>query len=340
MKRKICEFCNKNEFEVTAPNRKYCDGCRKIYYKKKDIGIYKILNKLNGKVYIGQSKRLSVRINSHKRALRNNAHDNIHLQKAFNKYGEDSFEYIIIEECTDDILTDRELFWINYYNSHNREYGYNLAMPDESIEKFIMPQESRDKLREKRLIFDDDELISYLQEYYYHYGKVPVQRDLIGNGFPSYAVYVKHFGNFKNALIESDLYDFVENKKLFNREEYTKEDVYNKFKKFVEKYKRFPNSVELRDTVKCDLPTTRIVLKHYDSINDLKREFGLDDETMKIKEKEESIRMLIDLFNKDKKVTARSIDKSNITRSGKFYRNNFGTLAKACEIAGIPYALQ
>lgn len=58
--------------------------------------IYEIRNTINGKRYIGCSKNISTRFIKHKSRLKNNNHKNIYLQNAYNKYGEDNFEYNIL----------------------------------------------------------------------------------------------------------------------------------------------------------------------------------------------------------------------------------------------------
>jgi group I intron endonuclease len=60
-------------------------------------GIYKIINKIDGKYYVGSSQNIRNRLNKHKLYLKKNAHWNKHLQNAYNKYGIDTFEYIIVE---------------------------------------------------------------------------------------------------------------------------------------------------------------------------------------------------------------------------------------------------
>lgn len=66
-------------------------------YKYKS-GIYGIRNKINNKIYVGQtSMRFLKRYHHHVWKLKNNSHDNKHLQNAWNKYGEENFEYIILE---------------------------------------------------------------------------------------------------------------------------------------------------------------------------------------------------------------------------------------------------
>ena len=54
------------------------------------VGIYKLTNLSNGKIYIGQSVNVEDRIYKHKMALKGNYHKNDHLQKAWNKYGKNS----------------------------------------------------------------------------------------------------------------------------------------------------------------------------------------------------------------------------------------------------------
>ena len=62
-------------------------------------GIYKILNKINGRVYIGSSKKLEKRLNRHKYELKKGVHHNKFLQNDFNKLGKDfsNIEFSIIE---------------------------------------------------------------------------------------------------------------------------------------------------------------------------------------------------------------------------------------------------
>ena len=62
-------------------------------------GIYKIINKINGKYYVGSSKDIiNSRWSYHRKCLRGKYHKNDYLQKAWNKYGESNFDFIIVEE--------------------------------------------------------------------------------------------------------------------------------------------------------------------------------------------------------------------------------------------------
>lgn len=64
-------------------------------------GIYRIVNKLNGKSYIGSSVRLERRWSEHRLLLRNNKHHSPHLQRSWNKHGEENFAFEIILDVED-----------------------------------------------------------------------------------------------------------------------------------------------------------------------------------------------------------------------------------------------
>lgn len=84
------------------------------------IGIYKITNKNNGKMYIGQSNDIQRRFQEHQTKGKNSR---IPLDKEIAELGKDAFTYEIIEECSIDKLNEREAYWEVYYNS--RVNGYN-----------------------------------------------------------------------------------------------------------------------------------------------------------------------------------------------------------------------
>ena len=88
------------------------------------IGIYKIENQINGKVYIGQSINIARRWKEHRSRANNN---DTPLYRAINKYGLENFTFEILEECSVSELNEKEIYWIKYYNSTNRNIGYNLT---------------------------------------------------------------------------------------------------------------------------------------------------------------------------------------------------------------------
>ena len=71
-------------------------------------GIYKLANKINGNFYIGSSKNLELRWKQHKYNLKRKKHINIILQRSWDKYGEKSFDFEIIEYCKKEKLFEKE----------------------------------------------------------------------------------------------------------------------------------------------------------------------------------------------------------------------------------------
>lgn len=91
-------------------------------------GIYKILNKVNGKFYVGSSTNITKRWWTHKTELKSGKHCNIHLQSSWNLHGENSFEFSIVEQLSENIsdeeLKDKEQVyldecWDNGVNCYN-----------------------------------------------------------------------------------------------------------------------------------------------------------------------------------------------------------------------------
>ena len=88
--------------------------------------IYKITNKVNDKVYIGQTiQTLKKRFNGHCCYSKSDRSTNMYIKRAIHKYGRDNFSIELIEECLLEELNDKEKYWIAYYDSYNN--GYNLT---------------------------------------------------------------------------------------------------------------------------------------------------------------------------------------------------------------------
>lgn len=86
------------------------------------MGIYKI-NFLNGKSYIGLSIDIKRRMAEHNSP----SEDKTPCDKAINKYGKIT-EVEILEFINDkNLLQERERYWISYYQTNNKEKGYNLT---------------------------------------------------------------------------------------------------------------------------------------------------------------------------------------------------------------------
>lgn len=316
-----------------------------FYYDEEDYsGIYIISNVINNKVYIGQSRDLSSRIRSHKKDLRGKYHRNRYLQSSWNKYGEENFSFNILTYCRFSELYKWETFWIDAYDSWDRECGYNLMIPNANSSSFSHSEESKkiqsDKLKIVMIKYSDEELLSYLQEFYYMEGRLPITRgDLIErNGYPSVGTYENRFGSMKEAFTQAGLYYAVDNKKLFNRKIITKEGVIENYREFANKHGRFPSTDEQRSTNTSNLYGYSSVLKVFNSIQELKDILGFTKEKELQEENNASLIALMELYKANNGIIdSRIIDKSRVTRSVKFYANRFGSLSRAYELAGITF---
>lgn len=95
--------------------------------------IYKITNKINNKCYIGQTiQPVEQRWKKHLENIGTNQAYAIH--RAIEKYGIENFSFEIVEECDYKILNQREIYWINYFNSY--EDGYNLTRGGQGNRKY------------------------------------------------------------------------------------------------------------------------------------------------------------------------------------------------------------
>ena len=113
-------------------------------------GIYKIVNKVNGRYYVGSSKDiLGVRWKQHQRELDNKTHHNTHLINAWHKYGKDAFEIVVIEEVPNGRLHEVEQRYLdicalNPSEAYNLNYAPDGGRPsEESIRKISQKLKGR-----------------------------------------------------------------------------------------------------------------------------------------------------------------------------------------------------
>lgn len=135
----------------------------------KTIGIYGIKNKINNHIYIGKTEmNFGDRRDSHYSLLRNNKHWNPYLQNAWNKYGENNFDFVIIHILKEnEDVNELERNYIQHYRELNLSYniadggegGGNLGkhLSEETKRKigeknrinmtgFVMPEETKQKI--------------------------------------------------------------------------------------------------------------------------------------------------------------------------------------------------
>lgn len=103
------------------------------------VSVYAIHCTANGRNYIGCSSNVVTRVASHFAELKNGykrqsardgftkTREDSQWQVDYNEYGKDGFEVFLIEEnIPNEIRREREAFWIDYFNSSDPEYGYNI----------------------------------------------------------------------------------------------------------------------------------------------------------------------------------------------------------------------
>ncbi len=112
--------------------------------------IYRIINNINNKSYVGSTSAGKSRWNSHKYYLKNNKHPNQHFQNSWNKYGEKAFTFLILEEIhfeknsTEEIvktLLEKEEFYINQIKPE-----YNIRVVAESNLGLKFSKEVKEKI--------------------------------------------------------------------------------------------------------------------------------------------------------------------------------------------------
>jgi group I intron endonuclease len=89
-------------------------------------GVYQIRCVPTGKIYIGSAVDLKARWDIHRRKLRRGDHHNAHLQYAWDKYGEASFEFLVLEYVDKPELLQAEQKWIDRTGCADREVGFNV----------------------------------------------------------------------------------------------------------------------------------------------------------------------------------------------------------------------
>src|ERR1039458_921914 len=97
----------------------------------KICGIYKIVNKKNRKCYYGQSQDIVLRIRRHKIDLKNNNHQNKDLQRAWNKYGKDNFDFSVFRICPLEQLNLKEQECLDLVKLNPKLY-YNISTDAEA----------------------------------------------------------------------------------------------------------------------------------------------------------------------------------------------------------------
>ena len=132
--------------------------------------IYIIKNKINNKVYVGQTKvSIKLRFQNHLSAAR--CGKDYIIGKAIRKYGEENFYIELLEECLASELNEREMYWIAFYNSTDNKCGYNMSLggnvnrkPTQIDEELVLKlfKEGNSAQKIKTLLHTDSQNISMI----------------------------------------------------------------------------------------------------------------------------------------------------------------------------------
>lgn len=114
-------------------------------------GVYGIVNLKNGKLYVGSSTDLKRRQKDHLRALRGGYHSIPYLQNSWNKYGEENFSFIVLENCSPDQCVRVEQKWLDDLEPYKFASGYNRNPTAGSCLGFKHSQETKDKMSKSKM---------------------------------------------------------------------------------------------------------------------------------------------------------------------------------------------
>jgi GIY-YIG catalytic domain-containing protein len=118
---------NSNHSKVLLSKNTSCLFSDSLRLHVECSGIYSIINRNTGKIYIGSSVNMMARLNQHRSTILREKHNNRYLRRAILKEP-DAFEFSIVEYVADvSKLEERETFWIKFFQSNHEENGYNLA---------------------------------------------------------------------------------------------------------------------------------------------------------------------------------------------------------------------
>lgn len=89
--------------------------------------IYGIRHVVSGRIYVGSAVNVRLRWSVHRYALRKGTHPNRMLQYSWNKHGEATFVFCVLERVSDPSrLCEREDFWIQSFRATERAHGFNI----------------------------------------------------------------------------------------------------------------------------------------------------------------------------------------------------------------------
>ncbi len=112
-------------------------------------GVYVIRCLVNDKVNVGSTQRtFERRWKEHRDMLEKGTHHSPHLQRAWDKHGEENFVFEVTERCLPERCIEHEQYWLDHYQAYDREYGYNVCPTAGGVLGRIHTEEARRKISE------------------------------------------------------------------------------------------------------------------------------------------------------------------------------------------------
>jgi group I intron endonuclease len=127
-------------------------------------GIYKFTNVVTGYVYVGQAQNLIKRHRAHVNMLRTGTHDNVHLQRSYDKHGEDNLKYEVIEHCGLDMLDEVEQKYLDWVFSTGKTYNFATSATSPMLGKKRSPEAVKKTADANRGRVRDEQQRKYMSE--------------------------------------------------------------------------------------------------------------------------------------------------------------------------------
>lgn len=200
--------------------------------------IYRITNNINNKIYIGKTNNLKRRIKEYRNKT---SHELNHSSKyeimiAIKKYGFKNFAFDILEECSEELLNEREIYWIDVLDARNPLIGYNKktggiggVMPEDTHLKmslssmnFRHTEAHKNKMSKPIIAFKDNKFKFWKSAKYFS--------DIINTGKTNVTHAIKHGNKVRGYYV------FYKNKDdRLNNKPTTKNEYYYKILHILEK---------------------------------------------------------------------------------------------------------
>lgn len=287
-------------------------------------GIYCILNTKSNKFYIGLTKvSFKKRFIQHQSNLKNNRHKNIYLQRAFNKYGKDNFQFIILEVLNTknlNLLKIKEIEHIklfeSYKNGYNLTKGGDLAFNGKKLYLYKI-----NKIKNK-ITFQFYKKYDFLLDLKYDFKLTSFRSSIVSGKTGSYKL-----KDFIILLEDEHLKSNKENilmEKYWNKQKIKKVGFKDRTEKLIK------NQKEAISNKIYQISKNNELIKIYDSITDCANFFNISRDTIYkfINKEKTNIKIFNSIFKSEKDVNKKLLKKITIIddKYFKIERINFKSI--------------